>query len=76
MSGLPSMRSEISPERKRILKEVVITDNGPGTILRDFDAFLDYLGGRDLPVSGAHQLPRNVLPEINARLAHPLQLDL
>lgn len=76
MSGLPFMRSEVSPERKRILKEVVITHNGPGTILRDFDAFLDYLGGRDLPVSGAHQLPRNVLPEINARLAHPLQLGL
>jgi hypothetical protein len=59
-----------------MLKEVVITDSGPGTILRDFDALLDYLGGRGLPVTGAHQVTKGVLPEINARLTHPLQLDL
>ena len=76
MQRLSFERFKLSPEDKRVLKEVVITENGPGTILKDFNIFLDYLGERDLPVAGTHQLPRLVLPEINGRLNHPLEIRL
>jgi len=37
---------------------------------------LGYFREGDLPITGTCQLPNRVLPEINARLAHPLQLGL
>lgn len=76
MQQLAVERFKLSPEDKQILKKVVITENGPGTILKDFDMLLDYLRERDLAVAGTHQLPRLVLPEINARLTHPLEIRL
>ncbi len=41
-----------------------------------FEAFLRFFAERETPVTGTHQLPRRLLPEINARLAHPLALGL
>lgn len=58
------------------MRDLAISESGPGSILRDFDVLLDYLRERDLPITGRHQLPIRVLPEINARLTHPLQLGL
>ena len=71
-----SQSFEFSSEHKQVLQDLVIRESGPGTILRDFGMLLGYLRERDLPVTGKHQLPLRVLPEINARLTHPLQLGL
>jgi hypothetical protein len=61
----------------RTLRALTVDENGPGTILRDFEMLLNFVHGRDLPVSKAHNLlPIKVLPEVNARLAHPLQIGL
>jgi hypothetical protein len=72
----PSQELELSPQHKQVLQDLVIGESGPGTILRDFEMLLGYIRERDLPVTGKHQLPLRALPEINARLTHPLQLGL
>jgi hypothetical protein len=69
-------RLEVSSVHSQVLKEAVISDSGPGTILKDFDTLLDYLRKQELPVAGTHQLPRDVVAEMNARLTHPIQLRL
>jgi hypothetical protein len=66
MVNLSFKKSEFSYERKRILKDTMITESGPGTILSDFNVILNYLKEKDLSVSGTHQFPRSLLPEINA----------
>ncbi|MCX5913772.1 MAG: plasmid pRiA4b ORF-3 family protein [Deltaproteobacteria bacterium] len=67
---------EVSSVHGQVLKEAVISEGSPGTILKDFDTVLDYLRKQELPVAGRHQLPRNVMAEMNARLTHPIQLRL
>ncbi|MDI6754136.1 MAG: plasmid pRiA4b ORF-3 family protein [Thermodesulfobacteriota bacterium] len=69
-------RLEVSSVHSQVLKKTVISDSGPGTILKDFDTLLNYLRKQELPVAGTHQLPRNVVAEMNARLTHPIQLRL
>ena len=67
---------KFSAKHKRLLRGLTIDESGPGTILHDFEAFLRFFAGRETPVTGMHQLPLRVLPELNARLAHPLALGL
>lgn len=69
-------RLEVSSVHSQVLKKAVISDSGPGTILKDFDTLLNYLRKQELPVAGTHQLPRNVVAEMNALLTHPIQLRL
>lgn len=71
-----SSKIKVSSEQERVLHAFVIEENGLSTILHDFDVLLEYIRGRDLPITGTHQLSLRILPEINARLAHPLQLGL
>ena len=65
-----------SSEHERVLHALVIDESGPNAIPRDFDVLLEYIRGRDVPLTSTHQLPLRLLPEINARRAHPLQLGL
>jgi hypothetical protein len=76
MSRRSSKKLKFSPEHKRLLRSLTIDESGPGTILHDFDALLAFIGRQELTVTPMHQLPRRTLPEINARLARPLQLGL
>jgi len=65
-----------SPQHKRVLRALTIDESGPGTILHDFEVFLTFFAERETPVTGTNQLRLRVLPEINARLARPLELGL
>jgi len=76
MRGLSFETRKVSPEHWQVLKETTITDVGPGTILKDFEALLNYLRKQELPVAGTHRLPRTVLGEINGLLTRPIQLRL
>lgn len=58
------------------LHKLQITERVPGTVLHDFEVLLAYLQDQPLPLTAGHQLPRNILPQINARLAHPIRIDL
>jgi hypothetical protein len=73
---LPSQKLEFSSKHEQVLQDLIIGESGPGTILRDFEMLLGYLRQAGLPVTGKSQLPLRVLPEINVRLTHPLQLGL
>jgi len=76
MFRLLPVKPKFSRKHRRVLQDLVIDQNGPGTILHDFEAILTFLKDQNLPLTGMHQLPRRVLPEINALLARPLQHGL
>jgi hypothetical protein len=68
----------LSTEQERILREQEIDEEGPGTILRDLSALLTYVeeeGGVRV-TDKLRRLPLRALPEINARMTHPLELGL
>ncbi|MGB3492059.1 MAG: hypothetical protein WBA57_04985 [Elainellaceae cyanobacterium] len=68
---------EISEEAIAQLQQQTITETEPGTIVQDFEALLEAMGDRGLPVSGKLQhLQLKVLGDLNARLSHPIQIDL
>jgi hypothetical protein len=67
---------KFTPQYKRLLRNTVIDETSPGTILHDFDALLAFLAENETLATGTHQLSLRALPEINARLARPLRLGL
>lgn len=71
-----SQKLPFEPIDLRALGRVEIGQGGPGTVLRDLDALLAYIKERDLPLTGKGQLPLRALPEINARLARPIEHGL
>ncbi|UCC63869.1 MAG: plasmid pRiA4b ORF-3 family protein, partial [Anaerolineae bacterium] len=61
----------------RTLRGLAVDEDGPGTILRDFQSLLAFIRGRGLQVSKTYRLlPRKVLPELNAQMVRPLELGL
>ncbi|NDJ75049.1 MAG: plasmid pRiA4b ORF-3 family protein [Chloroflexi bacterium] len=50
--------------------------DSPGSILRDFGTLIDFARNNKLLLTAKHQLPLSALADINARLAHPIQLGL
>lgn len=69
-------KPQFTAHHRRTLQQVQINAVGPGTIGQDFAAFLDFFAGRATRVTGMHQLPLKILPELNARLTRPLVLGL
>lgn len=65
-----------SRQHERLLRKTVVDENGPGTMIHDFEAFLAFVEEGELPLTGTHQLPRRVLADLNVRLARPLQIGL
>jgi len=67
----------LSSEDEQLLHQQAIDETGPGTILHDFQAVLDYIGLQGIEVSNKTQFfPLKVLPDINQRFSHPIQIDL
>lgn len=67
----------LSPENAALLTQQEISHTQPGTILRDFQTLLDFVGEAGVAVSGTHHLlPQKSLAELNQRLSEPIQLDL
>ena len=70
-------RLKWTDEHGRTLRALEVSEDGPGTVLRDFQMLLSFVRERELPVSKTYQLPpRKMLPEINARLAQSIELGL
>ncbi len=68
---------ELSEEQKALLKATEINEDGPGSILQDFQMLLDAIGSKGIPVSAArHQFALKLLREFNGKLANPNDLDL
>lgn len=71
-----SEHPKFTARHKRVLRNVQIDHNGPGAILRDFAMFLAFFHERKSRVTGMHQLPLKLLPDLNARMARPITLGL
>lgn len=70
-------KSTLPAAHQQTLRQQVINENGPGTILRDFDMLVSFIGAEGLQVTGQyHLLPLRCLPDLNANLTHPLHINL
>lgn len=59
------------------LTEQQISVAGPGTILKDIETLIEFVGPEGIATKGRNaNLPIDRLPELNRRVAHPIQLDL
>src|SRR5437899_7185684 len=64
-------------ESQRRLTEQQIVPGAPGTILKDIDTFIEFIGpGGIVSKSRNATLPAERLPELNARLSHRVELAL
>ena len=67
---------KLTPEHEQLLRDTTIDEDGPGTILRDFEALLSYVGKRKFQVTKGYNLRLRDVRQINDRLTTPLQLGL
>jgi hypothetical protein len=74
-----SLQHEFAPlaePDQSLLQEQTFTETSPGTILKDFQTTLDFIGD-GVPVSGKlQQLSAKLLGDLNSRLSHPVELDM
>jgi len=67
----------LSPVHQRVLHNQTIGEHEPGAVLRDFASLLDFVGAREVVVSGKNQLlPMSLLAELNSRLSRTNQVSL
>src|SRR5947209_4729080 len=67
----------LSPVHQRVLHDQPISEHEPGAVLRDFASLLDFVGMREIVVSGKNQLlPMSLLAELNSRLSRTNQVSL
>lgn len=67
----------ISVSELQLLHDQEISFESPGTILKDFQMLLDFIGTKGIEVSKTQNfLPMSSLAELNNRLTHPIQVDL
>lgn len=67
----------LSEEAIALLHNLSITPTTPGPIVQDFDALLERIHAEGIPLtSSQHQLSLKILPDLNAQLTQPVQIDL
>ena len=68
---------DVSEKAQQILRDQVIDESQPGTILRDFGALLEYIGEDGLKTTSKYYfLPQSKLAELNERMSHPVPHQL
>src|SRR5262249_5512835 len=68
---------KLTPAQEQILREQVIDDSHPGTILRDFQSVLDFVGPEGVEAAGKYNLlPIKAIDELDRRLSRPLHLQM
>jgi hypothetical protein len=69
--------SKLTSDQEQCLRDQVITPDQPGTILRDFQVLLDFVGPEGAEVGGKyHLLPMKSIGELDLQLSRPLRLEL
>jgi hypothetical protein len=67
----------LSNQCQQRLTEQQITSGEPGTILKDVDTVLEFVGPDGIVTKSRNaSFPSERLPELNAKVGHPIQLDL
>jgi Plasmid pRiA4b ORF-3-like protein len=73
--GLDDASVTLSDATIAKFEQQTITETEPGTILKDFQLFLDMIGGQKIPLSGTrHNLPPQFLLDLNERLSVPINV--
>jgi hypothetical protein len=71
------MAGQILPAIEPVLRRQQITESEPGTVVGDFENFLDFIASGNVFASGKHDLlPMDALAALNARMARPLVIRL
>ena len=71
-----STEANLTHEQEQLLRETTINEDGPGSIVRDFENFLSFIAEQKLQLTKSYNLRLRYLRELNARLTTPLQLGL
>ena len=68
----------LSEDQISIFKKMTIDSENPGSILRDFETCLEFIGNEGgIPASGKHNLfAISLLPELNDKMSHPIKIDM
>ncbi len=67
----------LTPEDQRMLSTQPMDNGEPGTVVRDFETLLVFLGDSTPTVNSKHhRLPMGSLTPLNAQMTHPMQLGL
>jgi hypothetical protein len=62
---------------QQLLQDQVIDERGPGTVLRDVETILNFIGSDGVAVSAkTSHLPPKTLVALNAKLTQPVEIDL
>ncbi|MEL4897354.1 hypothetical protein [Crocosphaera sp. Alani8] len=76
-SGLMGEVSPVEPKVKEFLQQEKITEESPGRIFKDWQTLLDFIGSEGVEVTGKNDyFPMKLLPQINAVLSTPIEIDL
>ena len=63
----------VSDTAKRVLHDQVVDDDHPGSILRDFETLLEFVGEEGLQTTGKYYfLPQSKLDQLNSVMSHPV----
>ena len=69
--------AELTPEGQQMLCTQPMDDGESGTVLRDFEPLLAFIGDNTPPVSTKYPLlPMGLLAPLNAQMTRPMQLGL
>ncbi|MBW4563967.1 MAG: plasmid pRiA4b ORF-3 family protein [Mojavia pulchra JT2-VF2] len=67
----------LTQDKKQVLQQQTITQDSPGTILRDFQTILEFLQPDGVEVSSTyHQFSLKYLQQLNSRLSYPIETNL
>lgn len=67
----------LNEKQKKVLLDQTISEDGPGTILRDFETLLTFIGVEGIQSKGKYRLfPMKSLDEINRKLVNPFQINM
>ena len=70
-------KHQLTAAQEQCLRDQAIGPDQPGTVLRDFQAILDFVGPQGLESSGKYNLlPMKLIGELDSRLSRPLHLNL
>src|SRR5438046_2376443 len=73
----PMNEFRLTPAQEQLLREQGFTLDQPGTVLRDFQVLLQFVGTEGVPAAGKHHvLPLSAIDELDQQLSRPLRLQL
>lgn len=71
----PLNATTLSDKYEKILRSQVIDETHPGTMLRDFEILLDFIGPDGIGVSNKNNfLSKESLADLNSKLSHPIDI--